>query len=326
MKAKILAYALPALILAIIHLAEAQQPKKVPRIGMLLATTLADPSVDVLRESLRDFGYVEGKNIVLEHRFADGKLGRFPDLAAELVRSRVDAIVAVNEAGARAAKNATKTIPIVMVNVGPDPVDAGLVESFARPGGNVTGVTLMAVEITAKRLELFKESVPKLVRVVALYDPANRGNVAEAKEVETVARSLGLTGQSKEIQSREGFEKVFAALTKQRSVGLYVPGGPLFSTNRKLIVDFALKSRMPVVYVRREFVDDGGLMSYGADSVEQYRRAAYFVDRILKGTKPADLPVERPTKFEFVINLKAAKQIGLTIPPNVLARADKVIK
>ena len=214
-----------------------------------------------------------------------------------------------------------------MVGAGADPVEAGLVESLARPGGNVTGITNLARELGGKRLELLKEAVPKLARVAVLYDPAIPASVLEVKEVLPVAaRALGLTIQPWEVRAADDFEKVFAALNKQRPDGLYVPGGPLMSANRKRIAGFALKSRLPSVYSSREAVDAGGLMSYGADLADSYRRVAYYVDRILKGAKPADLPVEQPTKFELVINLKTAKQIGLTIPQNVLARADKVIK
>ena len=228
----------------------------------------------------------------------------------------------------RAAKNATKTIPIVMSGQGSDPVEAGLVQSLASPGGNVTGLTLLSRELGGKRLELLKEAVPKVARVAVFYDPANRPNVIEVKEVLPVAaRALRLTLQPWEIRDADGFEKVFAALIKQRPDGLYVPGGgPLINTNQKRIADFALKSRLPSMYYDRDFVDAGGLMYYGADIAESYRRVAYYVDRILKGAKPADLPVEQPTKFELVINLKTAKQIGLTIPPDVLARATKIIR
>ena len=227
----------------------------------------------------------------------------------------------------RSAKNATKTIPIVMTGYGFDPVEAGFVESLARPGGNVTGITNLTGELGGKRLELLKEAVPKLARVAVLYDPAGPSNVREVKEVLPVAaRALGLTIQPWEVRAADGFEKVFAALNKQRPDGLYVYGGPLMNANQKRIVGFALKSRLPSMYQRREAVDAGGLMSYGADLADSYRRVAYYVDRILKGAKPADLPVEQPTKFELVINLKTAKQIGLTIPPEVLARANRLIK
>ena len=214
-----------------------------------------------------------------------------------------------------------------MVGSGLDPVEAGLVESLARPGGNVTGITNLGTELGGKRLELFKEAVPKLARVAVLYDPALPGGLRELKEVLPVAaRALGLTIQPREVRAADGFERVFAALSKERPDGLYVRRGPLMSANQKRIIGFALKSRLPSVYSYREAVEAGGLMSYGADLADSYRRVAYFVDRILKGAKPADLPVEQPTKFEFVINLKTAKQIGLTIPPEVLARANKLIK
>ena len=252
-----------------------------------------------------------------------------PELAAELVRLKVDIIVVAGGTGpVRAAKNATKTIPIVMTGGGADPVEAGLIESLARPGGNVTGLTTLTRELDGKRLELLKEAVPKLVRVAVLYDPAIPGTSREVKEILPVAaRALGLTLQPWEERAADDFEKVFAALNKQRPDGLYVPGGgQLINANRKRIVGFALKSRLPSMYGRREFVDAGGLMSYGADLADSYRRVAYYVDRILKGAKPADLPVEQPTKFELVINLKTAKQIGLTIPPEVLARANRLIK
>ena len=310
--------------------AEAQQPKKVPRIGYLSTTDPATESAraEAIRLALRERGYIEGQNIAIEYRYAEGKRDRFPELAAELVRLKVDIIVAAGgDRLIRAAKNATKTIPIVMMGAGVDPVEAGLVESLARPGGNVTGLTILGRELGGKRLELLKEAVPKLARVAVLYDPAAPGSVREVKEVLPVAaRALGLTIQPWEVRAADDFEKVFAALNKQRPDGLYVPGGPLMSANEKRIAGFALKSRLPSMYNNREAVDAGGLMSYGADLADSYRRVAYYVDRILKGAKPADLPVEQPTKFELVINLKTAKQIGLTIPPEVLARANRLIK
>jgi ABC-type uncharacterized transport system substrate-binding protein len=311
--------------------AQAQQPKKVPRIGYLSPSDAAIESTrsEPIRRALRELGYIEGQNIAIEYRYAEGKQDRYPELAAELVRLKVDIIVvAGGTRQTRAAKNATKTIPIVMVGLGSDPVEAGLIESLAHPGGNVTGVTNLTRELGGKRLELLKEAVPKLARVAVLFDPANPPNVLEVKKVLPVAaRALKLTIQPWEVRDSDGFEKVFAALNKQRPDGLYVPGGgPLMSTNLKRIVGFALKSRLPSTYYDREFVDAGGLMSYTADTAESYRRVAYFVDKILKGAKPADLPVEQPTKFELVINLKTAKQIGLTIPPEVLARANRLIK
>jgi putative ABC transport system substrate-binding protein len=258
----------------------------------------------------------------------EGKLDRVPDLVAELVRLKVDIIVVTGGAPfIQAVKNATKTIPIVMVGQGIDPVEAGLVDSLARPGGNVTGITNLDIELGGKRLELLKEAVPKIARVAVLYDPATPGNVREVKEVLPVAaRGLRLTIRSWEVRDADGFEKVFAALSKERPDGLQVLGGPLMRANVKRIADFALKSRLPSIHGNREGVEAGGLMSYGADIADSYRRVAYFVDRILKGAKPADMPVEQPTKFEFVINLKTAKQIGLTIPPEVLARASRLIK
>ena len=309
--------------------ADAQQAKKVPRIGYLSQFDPAGEStrVEGIRLALRERGYIEGQNIASEYRYAEGKSDRLPELAAELVRLKVDIIVVAGARPAiRAAKNATKTIPIVMTGAGVDPVEAGFVESLARPGGNVTGVTNLGPELGGKRLELLKEAVPKLARVAVLYEgiPAR---VLEVKEVLPVAaRALGLTLQPREVRAADDFEKVFAALSKQRPDGLYVLGGNLMSANEKRIAGFALKSRLPSVYSVREAVDAGGLMYYGADLADSYRRVAYYVDRILKGAKPADLPVEQPKKFEFVINLKTAKQIGITIPQSLLYRADKVIK
>ena len=244
------------------------------------------------------------------------------------MRLKVDIIVvAGGDRPIRAAKNATKTIPIVMMGAGLDPVEAGLVESLARPGGNVTGITNLSRELGGKRLELLKEAVPKVARVAVLYDPANPRSVLEVKEVLPVAaRALGLTLQPWEVRAANDFERVFAAINKERPDGLYVLGGPLMNANQKRIAGFALKSRLPSMYDNREAVDAGGLMYYGADLADSYRRVAYYVDRILKGAKPADLPVEQPTKFEFVINLKTAKQIGVTIPPKVLASANKLIR
>jgi putative tryptophan/tyrosine transport system substrate-binding protein len=309
--------------------AEAQQPKKVSRIGYLSSFHPASESdrSEGIRLALRERGYIEGQNIAIEYRYAEGKIDRAPELAAELVRLKVDIIVAAGGTGIiQAAKNATKTIPIVMTGGGSDPVEAGLVESLARPGGNVTGITTFARQLAGKRLELLKEAVPKISRVAALYDPANSNDIVEVKKLLPAdARALGLTIQHWEIRAVGDFEKVFAALNKQRPDGLYVTGSPLMGANRKRIADFAIKSRLPSVS-NRTYVDAGGLMSYGADLADSYRRVAYYVDRILKGAKPADMPVEQPTKFELVINLKTAKQIGVTIPQALLYRADKVIK
>jgi putative tryptophan/tyrosine transport system substrate-binding protein len=309
---------------------QAQQPKKVPRIGYLSGIDAATETAraEAIRLALRELGYIEGQNIAIEYRYAEGKSDRLPELAAELVRLKVDIIVTGGFRPILAARNATKTIPIVMVGQGPDPVEAGFVESLARPGGNVTGITNLGRELGGKRLELLKEAVPKLVRVAVLYDPTVPGTAREVKEDLAVeARALGLTVRSWEVRDADGFERVFAALNKERPDGLYVPtAGALMNANQKRIVNFALKSRLPSVYGRREDIEVGGLISYGADFVDIYRRVATYVDKILKGAKPADLPVEQPTKFELVINLKTAKQIGLTIPQKVLGRADRVIK
>ena len=318
-------------LLAVAVIAEAQQPKKVPRIGYLSPLEPASESTrsEGIQLALRELGYTEGQNIATEYRYAEGKLDRLPELAAELVRLKVDIIVAAGtDRVVRAAKNATKTIPIVMSGAGIDPVEGGLVESLARPGGNVTGFSNLRGELAGKRLELLKEAVTKVTRVAVLYDPANPPSILEVKEfLPVAARALGLTIQPWEVRDGDGFERVFAAVSKERPDGLHVPvGGPLIRSNRKRIADFALKSRLPSMYYTREFVDAGGLMSYAADLVDSYRRVATYVDKILKGAKPADLPVEQPRKFELVINQKAAKQIGLTIPQSMLYRADKVIK
>jgi putative tryptophan/tyrosine transport system substrate-binding protein len=310
--------------------AEAQQPKKVPRIGYLSPSDAATESTrsEPIRRALHELGYIDGQNIAIEYRYAEEKVDRFPELAAELVRLKVDIILAAG--GTRlvmAANNATKTIPIVMAGQGIDPIRAGFVESLARPGGNVTGITLLSGELGGKRLELLKEAVPKVTRIAVLYDPATPDSVLNVKEVLPVAaRALGLTIQPWGIRTADDFDRVFAAMGKQRPDGLSVAGGRLMSANQKRIASFALKSRLPSVYALRGGVDAGGLIYYGADLADSYRRVAYYVDRILKGAKPADLPVEQPTKFELVINLKTAKQIGVTIPQSLLYRADKVIK
>jgi putative ABC transport system substrate-binding protein len=331
MRRKILSAVLIILFLAAVNPAQAQQPKKITRIGYLSALDPASESFrsEPIRLALRELGYIEGPNIAVDYRYVEGKQDREPELAAELVRLKVDIIVvAGGDPLVRAAMNATKTIPIVMVGAGRDPVRAGLVESLARPGGNVTGFTNFSRELGGKRLELLKEAVPKLVRVAVLYDPAVPGTTREVKEdLPAAARALGLTVRSWEVRAADDFEKVFAALNKQRPDGLYVPGGgQLMNANRKRIADLTLKSRLPSMYGGRADVDAGGLMSYSADLADSYRRVAYYVDRILKGAKPADLPVEQPTKFELAINLKTAKQIGLTIPQSMLYRADKVIR
>jgi putative tryptophan/tyrosine transport system substrate-binding protein len=330
MRKTVIRIALCTILLAPCLSALAQQPKKVPRIGYLSTRDPASesPRSEAVRLGLRELGYIEGQNIAIEYRYSEGKRERFSALAAELVRLKVDIIVvAGGDPAVQETMNATKTIPIVMSGGGADPVEAGFVKSLARPVGNVTGITLLVIELGGKRLELLKEAVPKVARVAVLYELANPTRVLEVKEVlPTAARALGLTIRPWEVRAAEEFERVFTAMSKERPDGLYVSPGALTKSNQKRIVSFALKSRLPSVYGRREYVENGGLMYYGADLAESYRRVAYYVDKILKGAKPGELPVEQPKKFEFIINLKAAKQIGLTIPPNVLARADKVIR
>ena len=312
-------------------LAHAQQPKKVPRIAYLSTfdATIESTRTEAIRLALRALGYIEGQNIAIEYRYAEGKPDRLPEIAAEVVRLKVDIIVTAGaDPVVRAAMKATKTIPIVMTGGGLDPVEAGHVESLARPGGNVTGITNLNRELGGKRLELLKAAVPKLARVAVLYDPANPANELDVKEkLPAAARALKLTLQPREVRDVDGLEKVFAALNKQRPDAFYVHGrGPLIAANVKRIADLALKSRLPSMYNNKEAVDAGGLMSYGADTADSYRLVAWYVDKILKGTKPADLPVQQPMKFELVINLKTANQIGITIPQWVLMQAQEVIK
>jgi ABC-type uncharacterized transport system substrate-binding protein len=330
MSGKMFVWLLTTLLLTTASAAHAQQPRKIPRIGYLSTVDAARDSsrADTIRLALRDLGYIEGHNITIEYRYAEGRVDRFSELATELVRLKVDMILlAGGFRVVRAAKNATKTIPIVMMGGGLDPVEAGLVEGLARPGGNVTGIASLSDELGGKRLELLKEAVPKLIYVAVLHDPAT-GPPREVKEIlPAAARVLGVTVRPWEVRRADEFEKVFAALSKEHPDGLYViTAGPLIRNNVNRTVGFTLKSRLPSIYNNKEGVDAGGLMSYGADLSNSYKRVAYYVDRLLQGAKPADLPVEQPTKFELVINLKTAKQIGLIIPPNVLARADRVIK
>jgi putative ABC transport system substrate-binding protein len=310
---------------------EAQPAGKVYRIGLLAGNSQAPRekhAYDAFQQGLRDLGYVEGKNVILEYRYTEGNIDRLPALAAELVHRNVDIIVAAGAgyAGVLAAMQATTTIPIVMVSIATDPVETGLIESLAHPGGTITGFTNLASETAGKRLELFKATVPTLVRVAVLYDPANRGNVLHVNEVQKAARSLGLTIQLWEVRGTDDFERVFAALREERPDGLYVPGGPLTRGNETRIVAIAVKSGIPSVHDSREAVEAGGLMSYAYAIVDQYRRAAAYVDKIFKGAKPGDLPVEQPTKFELVINLTTAQALGLTIPPTLLFQADEVLR
>jgi putative ABC transport system substrate-binding protein len=308
--------------------AEAQQPKKVPRIGYLFNTSpsAASARVEAFRQGLRELGYVEGKNIVIEYRHAEGKFDRLPSLAAELVRFKVDVIVTAGPLPTRAAKEATTTIPIIMAQ-DPDPVGNGFVASLARPGGNITGLSTLAPELSGKQMELLKEIVPKLSRVAVFGTSTMPGSAQLLREVELAAGALRVQLQYLDVLGPKDIEIAFGGARKGRAdaVLMLVAGG-VASAHRTEIVDLAVKSRLPAIYPQTEYTEAGGLMSYGVSFNDLARRAATYVDKILKGRKPADLPVEQPIKFELVINLKAAKQIGLTIPPNVLARADKIIK
>jgi len=329
MKKKILLFVL-AIILAIVHLAEAQQPKKIPRIGYLSLTSpsFSSPYRGAFQQGLRELGYVEGKNIIVEYRFAEEKLNRVPDLVAELVLLKVNAIVVPGSSLARAAKKVTTTIPIVMASAG-TPFRDGLIASLARPGGNVTGLTNMVSDLGAKRLELLKVVFPTLTRVAVLPSPIRPGlERAELKEIQAAAPPLKLQLQILEVRTADDFERAFEDAAKTAVGALAVTRDPtgLFSTHENRIVELAVKNRLPAMYPRIGYIRAGGLMYYAEDELENYRRVATYVDKIIKGAKPADLPVEQPTKFEFIINLKAANQIGLTFPPNVLALADKVIK
>ena len=307
--------------------AEAQQPKKVPRIGAFVpASASAAPQlIEALRQGLREHGYVEEQNITLEPRYAEGKIERLAGFAAELVRLKADVIVVGSTPGIIAVKNTTGAIPIVMVTTG-DPVAGGLVASLARPGGNITGLTALGQELSGKRLELLKEAVPKVSRVAVLSNPTNPDSGMSLKGMELAARALGVQFRVQEVHDPAELDKAFQATTREGARALMVLPDAMFVSQRERIVTLSAKSRLPAMYPHGEFVDAGGLMFYGASLADMWRRAATYVDKILKGAKPADLPVEQPKKFELIINLKAAKQIGLTIPPNVLVRADRVIK
>jgi putative tryptophan/tyrosine transport system substrate-binding protein len=313
-----------ALLFALSFPAEAQQPTKVPRIGYLSS---ASPSaglsrIEAFRQGLRELGYVEGKNVVIEYRYAEGKLDHLPALAAELVHLKVDVIVTSAAVATRRAKETTVTIPIVMAQDG-DPVGSGFVASLARPGGNITGLSSLSPEVSGKRLELLKEIVPRLSRVVVLGTSTSPGSAQGLRETELAARAFGAQLQYLDILDPKDIESTFREASKGRADGVLVLSSPVFNSHR---TQLAVKSRLPATYSAAEYVEDGGLMSYGTNIADLSRRAATYVDKILKGAKPADLPVEQPTKFELVINLKTAKQIGVTIPQSVLYRADKVIR
>ena len=314
-----------ALMLFAAVFAEGQQTKKVPRIGYLAGDPKA-PSHEAFRQGLRDLGYVEGRTILIEWRFAEDKPDRFSEFAAELVRLKLDVLVAANAAAVGALRRATTTIPIVMENYGGDPVADGIVTSFARPGGNITGVTPLDPELSGKQLELLKETLPRLSRLAVMWKPDDSGAPRQWQETQTAAGAIGVQLLLLKVRTPGELDKAIESAARARVDALLVLRNPLFYVLRQRIVTLAEKSHLPGMYPSSEFGDAGGLMSYAANNDAQYRRAATYVDKILKGSKPADLPIEAPTKFELIINLKTAKQIGLTIPGNVLLRADKVIK
>jgi ABC-type uncharacterized transport system substrate-binding protein len=324
MSKKVICLALSAILLALALPTEAQQPKKVPRIGVLSPGSPGpSPLLDAFRQGLRELGYVEGQNIAIEYRFAEANPEPLPDLAAELVHLKVDVILTINTPASQAAKNATKTIPIVFTYVA-DP--AGLVASLARPGGNITGLTTLAAELSGKRLELIKETLPGIPRVAYLWTSANPTATRVFRETESASSQLGIQLQPLKVQGPDEFQNAFKVATGKRAGVLFVWEDAVLLPHRARILELAAKHRLPAAFQYREFPEAGGLLSYGPNLPEHFHRAATYVDKILKGTKPADLPVEQPTKFEFVINLKTAKQIGRTIPQSVLYRADKVIK
>ena len=327
MKRKIIICLLTTALLSTAPFVDAQQPTKIPRIGCLYAGSPSTQSarMEAFRQGLRELGWVEGKNIVIEYRYAEGKFDRLPALAAELVRLKVDVIVTAAPPPTRSAKKATVTIPIVMA-FDDDPVGSGFVASLARPGGNITGLATLAPEISGKQLELMKEIVPKLSRVGVLGDVTRPGIPQALREINVAADALRVQVQYLEVRDPKDIESAFRAASKEHADAVLVLGSPVLNSQQKQVIELAVKSRLPAIYFNLEFVEAGGLMSYGVNIADLARRAATYVDKILKGRKPADLPVEQPIKFEFIINLKAAKQIGLTIPPNVLVRADRVIR
>jgi len=314
-------------VLGDVRIAQAQQSGKIPRIGFLGNSTAAleENLVGPFREGLRNLGYVEGKNILTEYQWAEGKYDRFPALIGELVAQKVEVIVTAGTPASLAVKKAAPSIPLVMIAVG-DPIGTGLIKSLANPGGNVTGLSSMAVDLEGKRLELLREVIPKLSHVAVFWNPASPFQVNSEKEVQAAARAFKMKVLSLGVQSPEQFDNAFATIRKERPRALLVLADRLFLHNRARIMDFATKQRLPGVHAYVELVEAGGLMSYGPSYADMHRRAATFVDKILKGRKPSDLPVEQPMKFDFVINLKAAKQIGVTVPPNVLVRASRVIR
>jgi putative ABC transport system substrate-binding protein len=323
-KARLSSILMAVALLAVGAIADAQQPAKIHRVGILFIGSRSQPHLEAFKQGLRDRGYTEGKDIVLEYRYAEGKYDRLPGLAAELVGQKVDVIVTTASVSAHAALKATKTIPIVMTSG--NPLESGLAASLAKPGGNVTGLTVLLSDLSGKRLELLKETLPKMNRVAALWGPRESEAIVGFKETQEAAQAFSMHLQSVEIRTAEDLEKAFTEISKARNTPLIVILNPLVTIYSKRIVELALKHHLPGMYPTKQFAEEGGLMAYGPLMADLYRRAATYVDKILKGAKPADLPVEQPTKFELVINLKTAKKIGVTIPPNVLVRADKVIK
>jgi putative tryptophan/tyrosine transport system substrate-binding protein len=327
MNKKHLGWLLTTILLAASSSAQAQQPAKVPRIGFYLDGTASAVAtrIEGFRQGLRELGYIEGKNIIIELRSAEGKPERRSEIAAELVRLKVDLIVSAGPTGTRALKEATSTIPIVM-GQDTDPVGSGFVATLARPGGNITGLSALAPEMSGKQLELLKQIVPKLSRVAVIGNSTNPGDAQALRETVLAAGSFEIYLRYLDVLDSKEIETVFRAAVKGRADAVLLLGNPILNANRKQIADLAEKHRLPATYARPEYVEAGGLMYYGTNYNDLFRRAATYVDKILKGAKPAELPVEQPKNFELIINLKAAKQIGLTIPPNVLARADRVIK
>jgi len=313
-----------AIVLAVEVTADAQQPKKIPRIGILFIGSRDQPHLPAFKQGLRERGYTEDKDIILEYRYAEGRYDRLPELASELARMKVDVIVTTSSISARAARKATNTIPIVMTTG--NPVEQGLAASLAKPGGNVTGLTVMLAEMSGKRVEILKETLPKMRRLAVLWAPSQREAAWGFKETQEAVQAFSLKLQSVEIQRAEDMERLFAETAKVRPNALIVILSPFATLHSKRIVELALKHNLPGMYPTRQFAEEGGLMAYGPLIGDLYRRAATYVDKILKGAKPADLPIERPTKFELVIKLKTAKQFALTIPPIVLAKADRIIK
>jgi putative tryptophan/tyrosine transport system substrate-binding protein len=320
---RVIQIAVAALVFAVSFPARAQQ-KKIPRVGVLFIGSRNQPHLEAFKQGLRERGYTEGKNIVLEYRYAEGNNDRLPQLAAELVRDKVDVMVTTASVSALAARAVTKTIPIVMTSG--NPLESGLAASLAKPGGNVTGLTVLSVDLSGKRVELLRETFPKTTRIAALQSPQDFEAGAGYKETQEAAKAFSLPLHPVEVQSANDFEHAFAQMEKARETALLVILSPMITLNSRRIVELALKYRLPGMYPTKQFAEEGGLMSYGPLIPDLYRRAATYVDKILKGAKPGELPVEQPTKFELVINLKTAKQIGVTIPANVLARADRVIK